>query len=142
MSKDAQTKALLEDVAERIESAWRTLNRLPDKERGQLRATSAAWPSMMRNAWIDGYSMPEKTRVQLPPPSARDISQMDEVLDWMLWLARQHRDYHSAVYLSCARRMATVDAAKQLSVHRDTALAWRKAGLMRVVQHFRISAAC
>lgn len=127
--------ALRQVVAERVEEAWDTLRRLPDRERDQLTKgeRGQTWPTMIRTAAEHAAWKPMKMR--RPPPTPAQITRMHEVLDWLTALAKQQRDFCRAVWLCCAERKKPADAAKLLGVHRETARIWRDNGLDRIAQH-------
>jgi hypothetical protein len=83
----ATTDWTVEQVAERLAQAADTLKRLPSPLR-PARLTS--WPSMVYSAaeiagWMDA------TRPRTVVPSPRAVSEMDQALDWLLWLGEVER---------------------------------------------------
>lgn len=118
------------EIAERIEEAWDTLKRLPDRDKALLMKEAATWPTMLHTAAEHAAWKPMK--VKRPPPTAKQIDRMHEVLDWLLALAKQERDFCKAVWLCCAERKKPAEAAKILGCHRQTARIWRDNGLERI----------
>lgn len=131
--KDRDAAAKRVEVAERIEEAWDVLRRMPDKERDALRRAERgqAWPTMLYTA--DEHEAWAKVPIKRPPPSAQQITRMEEVLDWLLVLAKQERKYFNAVWLFCARGKGPIEVGKILACHRETATVWRDNGLDRIV---------
>jgi hypothetical protein len=123
------------DIAERIEDAAATLRRMPDKEKSMLLngERGQAWPVMLHTAAEHAAWAPRPVR--RPPATSQQIDRMDEALDWLLVLARQKRDYFRAVWLMCAERKKSGEAAKILGCNRDTARIWCDAGLDRIIHH-------
>lgn len=139
MTNTDKAAILRADIAERIEEAADTLRRVPDREREMLRAgeRGAAWPLMLHTA--DEHAAWERVPVKRPPPSKEQITRMEEVIDWLLVLARQERKYFNAVWLFCAKRKKPSEAGKLLGCHRETATIWRDAGLDRIARHLSVT---
>lgn len=137
--QDADQAAKRVEVEERIHEAWDVLRRMPDRERALLRNAErgSAWPLIVHSA--DEHAAWAKEPARRPPPSAAQITRLDEVLDWLLVLAKQERKFFNAVWLFCALNKGAIDAAKVLGCHRETATVWRDAGLDRIVQHLAVS---
>lgn len=133
--KDQDAAAKRVEVAERIEESWDVLRRMPDREREALRRAERgqAWPTMLYSA--DEHEAWAKVPLKRPPPSAQQITRMEEVLDWLLVLAKQERKFFNAVWLFCARGKGPADVGKILGCHRETATVWRDNGLDRIVAH-------
>jgi hypothetical protein len=72
------------DIADRLEQAAQTLKRLPPVK---VQGYFGTWPLIMQEA-MSAYGW-EEARLKLGPPSARHISEMDEVLRWLMWLERE-----------------------------------------------------
>ena len=68
-------------VIARIEEAARTIKRLPPVG---PRADRAFWPFPT----LDTYNSSSELRYRSPSPSPMEISQLDEVQEWMRWLAQ------------------------------------------------------
>lgn len=119
-----------EEISERVEEAFDTLKRLPDRDRARLHMAVQEWPLMMRRIFEDA---PKGVQTRRPPPTARQIDRMDEALGWMLALAKQNRDFAKAVYLCCGRRMKCAEAAKVCGFHRNTVRAYLNNGLDRII---------
>jgi hypothetical protein len=136
--KDQDAKARRAEIAERIEEGWNTLKRLPDRERNALRNAErgSAWPMIVHTA--DEHAAWEKVPMRRPPPGAAQISRMDEVLDWLLVLAKQDRKFVKAVILFCGYKKKPAEVAKLLGCHRETATVWRDNGLDRIDQYRRV----
>lgn len=136
---DQETAIARADIAERIEEAADTLRRLPDRERQALRQAERgqSWPLMLHTA--AEHAAWEKTPIRRPPPNSAQVSRMEEVLDWLLMLAKVERKFFNAVWLFCALRRKASEAAKALGCHRETATVWRDAGLDRIAQHRRVT---
>jgi hypothetical protein len=136
--KDQDAAARRAEIWERIEEGWGVLKRLPDKERNALRNAErgSAWPMIVHSA--DEHAAWEKVPARRPPPGAAQISRMDEVLEWLLVLAKQDRKYFKAVILFCGYRKGPAEVAKLLGCHRETATVWRDNGLDRIDQHCRV----
>src|SRR4051812_2235787 len=133
--KDANAAAKRVEVAERVEEAWDVLRRMPDRERAVLQQAERGqvWPLMLHTA--DEHAAWAAVPMKRPRPSAAQITRMEEVLDWLLVLAKQDRKYFNAVWLFCARGKGPIDVGKILGCHRETATVWRDNGLDRIVLH-------
>lgn len=120
-------------IAERIEEAAETLRRMPDRERDLLRKgeRGQSWPVMLHQACEHAAYQGLKTR--LPPPSAARITRMNQVLDWLLELARIERKYFTAVWLTCAERRGPSEVGRTLGADRKTVSKYVKAGLTLLV---------
>jgi len=69
-------------IQERLEDAARTLRRLPPVK---VQGYFSTWPEIRRDK--AELQQMEKTPLRLGPPSAKSISEMEEVLFiWMKWL--------------------------------------------------------
>jgi hypothetical protein len=112
---------------------------MPDREKNALLhgERGQSWPVMVHTAAEHAAWAPQPMR--RPPPSHRQISRMNEVLDWLLVLAKQDRRFFKAVWLMCAERKGPGKAAKFLAVHRETVVIWRDNGLDRIAQHLAVS---
>ena len=73
-------KYTVTDIADRFEEAAQTLHRLP---RVRVQGYFNAMPPVIRSA--AEILQEEKLPMRLGPPSAKAISRMEEVLDW-IWL--------------------------------------------------------
>jgi hypothetical protein len=133
MKGDRERAAMRIEMAERVEEAWDTLRRMPDKERNLLLRgeRGQTWPLIIHSAAEHAAWKPVKIR--RPPATARQIDRMEQVMDWLLGLSKQERDFAKAVWLCCAMRRKPAEAAKLLGCHRDTARVWRDNGLDRMV---------
>jgi DNA-directed RNA polymerase specialized sigma24 family protein len=131
MSKQEMAAARAE-ITELIEEGWETLRRMPDRERDLLLRGERGqqWPQMVHSAAEHAAWKPMRSR--RPPPTAKQIDRMHEVMDLLLALAKQDRDFAKAVWLCCAMRRRTGEAAKLLGAHRDTVRVWRDNGLDRL----------
>jgi hypothetical protein len=70
-------------VLDRVDGAIRTLRRVPMRERS---GSGRAWPEIVRDFYdCYGYHDPTPPRIA---PTAKQISEMDEVLGWIVWLAQ------------------------------------------------------
>ncbi len=74
----------LKDVADRIEQAAHTLRKLP---KVTVQGYFNAWPPIVREA-MDAYGW-EDAHIHPGPPSARQITEMDEVMLWLMGLERE-----------------------------------------------------
>lgn len=118
------------EIASRIEEAWDTLRRMPDRDRAFLRTVGQKWPEMIHSA--DEHAGWKKRPTRRPPPTARQIDRMDEVLDWMLKLAHQETKFSDAVWHCCGFRKTIEQAAKTLGFHAKTIAIHRDNGLDRI----------
>jgi len=125
-------KVARSEISDRVEEAWDTLKRLPDRERGLLIARGQQWPVMLYTAAEHAAWKPMRSR--RPPPTSRQIDRMHEVLGWLLELAKQNTDFFKAVWLCCAERKKPAEAAKVIGCHRETVRIWRDNGLARVAE--------
>jgi hypothetical protein len=137
-SKDTDAAAKRVEIAERIEEAWDVLKRMPDRERAMLLQAERgqAWPLMVYSA--DEHAAWLPVPAKRPPPSTKQVTRMEEVLDWLLVLAKQDRKYFKTVWLFCALRKKPAEVAKIIGCHRETATVWRDAGLERIVRHLAV----
>lgn len=138
-AKAAARDAARAEVKDRIEEAANTLKRLPDRERAFLHDRGQAWPVMLRRVWEDAPK--GAIGLRRPPPTARQIDRMHEVLDWLLALAKQDRDFYRAVWVMCAERRKPGEAGRILGCHRETARVWCANGLDRIAMQFGVRAA-
>jgi hypothetical protein len=120
-------------VSDKIEEAADTLRRLPDRERTLLAKSERGqtWPLMLHQACE--HAAYEGLKARRPPPSAKQIDRMNEVLDWLLELARVDRDYFKVVWLICARRKKPAEVARIVGVTRATVYKRHRAGLTILV---------
>jgi hypothetical protein len=71
------------EIEDRFEEAARTLRRLPNPPGSGPKGYGNAWPEYVQDAWhAYGYHEAQMRVV----PSASDIQQMEECLDWLAWL--------------------------------------------------------
>jgi hypothetical protein len=77
-----------DQVRERLsEAAW-VLRRLPLPKRGKPPQLQAAWPDVVHD-WLGyGWSLARAPRL---PPTAAEITRLDECLGWLHWLTRDQR---------------------------------------------------
>ena len=68
-------------VAERLEEAAETLERLPQVK---VKGYATSWPPVVHEYW-EAFGWGE-IKVRLGPPSAAAIDRMDEALTWLRWL--------------------------------------------------------
>ena len=74
-------------IQDRLEDAARTLRRLPPVK---VQGYFSTWPEIRRTK--EEFDQMEKARLRLGPPTARSITQMEEVLfNWMKWLTVEQR---------------------------------------------------
>jgi hypothetical protein len=70
----------LQEVFDQIEQAVRTMRLLP---RVQVKNRFCNWPEIVRS-FFEAYGMDEATYKIVP--TAKQISRMDEVIEWLTWL--------------------------------------------------------
>ena len=80
----ARTRKTVTDVADRVEQAACTMRKLP---KVTVQGYFNAWPLIVREA-MEAYGW-DGVRVYPGPPSARQITEMDEVMLWLMWLERE-----------------------------------------------------
>jgi len=107
-------------VMDRLQNAYSTLARLPVNIRP--RAWANAWPKYAydrgdRNAQQESGEleklMAEHNRVRIPPTS-KEISCMEEALNWPLRYLRDHPELARAVQLAALWESRKLDTSKQL----------------------------
>lgn len=77
-------------VAARYEHAAQTLRRLKNLTNREIpQSVRAAWPDIMRS-FFEAYGW-QKARYNNQLPSARDITMLDEVLDWSMKVSAADR---------------------------------------------------
>ena len=75
-------------LRERLKSAARTLRHLPLPKNGKPSTMQAAWPEIVQDWLAYGWQDARLARVQ---PSAAQIDELDETLQWLHWLTRDQR---------------------------------------------------
>ena len=102
------------DLEDMFEDAARTLRRLPDPPGSGPKGYGSAWPDYVQDArHAYGYN---EVRMRVIP-SAADISQMEQCLDWLrlvspedakiIWLrAEGHRWRYVCIQAGCVRQTA------------------------------------
>ncbi len=73
----------LKDVSDRIDQAAHTMRKLP---KVAVKGYFNVWPAIVREA-MEAYGWDEM-HVHPGPPSAHQITEMDEVMLWLMWLER------------------------------------------------------
>jgi hypothetical protein len=85
------------EVVEQIERAVRTLRKLPPVA---VKSRFCNWPDIVQN-FMDAYGYSDP----IPPkivPTARQLTQMDEVIRWLAWLSRFGEEYPRIVWSRAA----------------------------------------
>ncbi len=77
----ADTRWTASVVAERMEEAAATLERLPVV---RIQGYVTTWPPILREYW-EAFGW-EQAKVRRGPPAAAAIDRMDETLGWLRWL--------------------------------------------------------
>lgn len=110
------------DIDARMIAAESTLRRLPEP---MLRGFGSGWPDVVRDS-VESYGYtPTKVRAA---PSARDISAMQEAMQWLLWIAPiERRIVWGMAELRPIERLARANGMSQA----DAGLAWQ-AGLIAI----------
>jgi len=129
ISVEAQNAALLKALE--IQNA--ALREALDSLR-RLRATRHTWPDSTRVAWpqavleaSEAYGYTAEA-IHRPRPTAEEISHMDAVLPWLMWLTRTERICLSGVAMGVPlRRLARICGCS-----RTTAAAWARAAAARI----------
>lgn len=121
-------------LAMQIEDAYETLRRLPDKDRSRLRTQMTHLPMQYEPEKMDPGAW-RGLKMTMPLPQGREISRMEEALDWMSWLGRNYREAARAIYLVDVRHIPVVTIARVLHCSRGSVYNWRRAGLDRIVAH-------
>jgi hypothetical protein len=123
----------MEIIADRIEEAADTLRRMPDRERALLAKSERGqtWPLMLHQACE--HAAYEGLKVRRPPPTAKHIDRMNEVLDWLLELAKIDSGYFKVVWLLFAKRRTPTEVARIVGVTRETVYVRRRAALTLLV---------
>ena len=118
-----------EEIAECIHAAAQTLRRMPDRERRLLHNSERgqAWPAMLHQACE--HAAYKDAKLRLPPPNARQIDEMNKVLDWLFELALIDTGYFKVVWLTCAEKRGMSEVARIVGLHRGTVRAHRQAAL-------------
>lgn len=70
------------EIEDRMEEAARTLRRLPNPAGSTPRGHKSSWPEYVQERNAYGYN---EARIRVVP-SARDIQEMEECLEWLGWL--------------------------------------------------------
>lgn len=82
----------LDEIEFRLSEAALTEHRLPDKDRRILYKKNSNWPDFISNFVRQGLDWEKPTKIRIVP-SAKDISDMEEVLDWLTWISKgRHKD--------------------------------------------------
>jgi hypothetical protein len=121
----------LEYVRERIAQAVKTLRMMPRSHGGQK---MTSWPEIIRTFWeIWGGEA-----LGLPPllrPTPRQVSEMDEVLDWLAWLAVTHGGEHARIVWAEAAGMSYRRLGRKLKCSHNTAKSRVISGLYLIALH-------
>lgn len=105
------------EIEDRMEEAARTLRRLPNPPGSGPKGYGSSWPDYVQSRFT-AYGA-EAARMKVVP-SARDIQQMEECLEWLGWLSPEDA---KIVWLRAeGRRWAQV--CRHVGVVRQTA--WRR----------------
>ncbi|MEO5334901.1 MAG: DUF6362 family protein [Magnetococcus sp. YQC-5] len=107
-------------VAQRFEEAAATLDRLPNCQLQQLRAS---WPAVLQ----EFFDKDDRT-IPRGPPTGEAIDRMDETLSWLRWLERQQ----VKLVWSKAEGVPWKLILRQLGVCRATAWQWWMSALTEV----------
>jgi hypothetical protein len=134
-------------VAERICTAFKVLARLPDDEDRWLRRNRVAWPEMLRDK-VDVHALAienggrfENMRSRSGPASARDVTEMEEVFDWIGWIpSLAHRRvvvvmamcHEMSEYSPRRKDMINFLKSKNKGYQKRTFTRWYKAALMLI----------
>lgn len=79
---------LLDDVRSRLTGAADALKRMPMPQRGKPYPLKAGWPDVVYEWTAYGYT---PAQIRHSPPSAEQITKLDETLEWLHWLTRDQR---------------------------------------------------
>lgn len=133
--------ALQIEIQDRIRRAAETLRRMPrEDERRHLSAGErCSWPGYVRDWHAYGA---DKARARLSPPSAREITEMEEVVGWISWLASRHEWEAKAMWFAFGCRAKTGDLKRTWNVSRETIRRWKKQGTEHLVAQFGKSIDC
>lgn len=98
--QEAETKVTEEQMAyvfHRVQGAVRTLRKMPAVF---CRQQASSWPDVVREfSDIWHSTLTHEATMPRSVPTHRQVSEMDEVLGWMVWLASQDRRYTRIVWL-------------------------------------------
>ncbi len=86
------------EVFEQIERAIHTLRKLP---RVAVKSRFCNWPDVVQN-FMDAYGYSDPTPPKIVP-TARQLTQMDEVIRWLAWLSRYGEEYPRILWASSKR---------------------------------------
>lgn len=121
-----------DQVAAWLDEAALTLAALPAKGLRPAGARSG-WPDIVRDleelGWVDSDDMP-------PPPSADEISRMDQALSWLQLFSPSERPYRTVINLrlivhpiSGMHRWNWRKIASKMGIDHKTAQVWHKVGI-------------
>ena len=87
------------DVFEQIERAVKTIRMLP---RVAVKERFCNWPEIIRSFYdAYGWNDPDPPKIR---PTARQISEMDEVIAWLAWLSGYGKDYPRIIWARAEKR--------------------------------------
>ncbi len=107
-------------VAQRFEEAAKTLERLPESQVQQLRAS---WPPVVQEVFDE-----EGRTIPRGPPTGDAIDRMDETFTWLKWLEKEQ----TKLVWSKAEGMPWKLILRRLGVCRATAWQWWMSALTEV----------
>lgn len=118
-------------ITDQIERATRTIKKLP---RVGVRTRYCNWPDVVQN-FFDAYGYTEVTIKIIP--TARQLTELDQVIDWLAWLSQFGDEYTRIVWARAAgyswRRIAYMaglapDTCKERFRIGVTAIYWKLNG--------------
>src|SRR5262245_32119439 len=113
------SKEVLSDLKDRIFDAAQVLKRQPDRERVWLTSGDrCAWPTIRLSCW-EAYGQ-HRAKLRLPPPSPKQVTDMEQVMSWITWLGRLDKETMKCVWVCCGQNYAPSQAASILGLHRNT----------------------
>ena len=81
------------EVFEQIERAVKTIRMLP---RVAVKERFCNWPEIIRSFYdAYGYNDPDPPKIR---PTARQITEMDEVIKWLAWLSNYGKEYPRIIW--------------------------------------------
>lgn len=122
------TALSVHEIEDRLEEAARTLRRLPNPPGSGPKGYGSSWPDYVRSRFTAYGADAARMKVV---PSARDIAEMEECLEWLGWLSP---DDAKIVWLR-AEGMRWAQVGRHVGVVRQTA--WRRwaAALITIARH-------
>ena len=102
------------EVFEQIKRAVRTLRKLPPVT---VKSRFCNWPEIVRS-FYEAYGYTEATMPKVVP-TARQLSELDQVIGWLAWLSRYGDEYPKIIWAR-AENYSLRRISRQVGLNKDT----------------------